>query len=183
MLLFIKLSHQRGIAHECFMRQHDVFMFLFIYLFLICLIQFLQKMRFWIWKSCTKCSWNKPTEMIQNANMQWLAVARMIQEEAILYFVDFFERGLFFYLHWIPHWPSQRHHCKSYLSDNCQALNSMNEQMLKIKIRLRTDTTKYKCLTVLIELNIVAAIINFLLLFNWVLLQKCSNATLAAKAL
>lgn len=31
-----------------------------------------------------------------------------------------------FYLHWIPQWPRQ---CKTYLSDKCQALNSMNEQM------------------------------------------------------
>lgn len=33
--------------------------------------------------------------MIQNANMQWLAADRKIQEDAILYFVDF-KRVLFF---------------------------------------------------------------------------------------
>lgn len=86
--LFIKLSH-----HCLWMLYETAWcIYVFIYLSFFNLLDTVsaKKMRFWIWKSCTKCSWNKPTEMIQNANMQWLAVARMIQEEAILYFVDFF---------------------------------------------------------------------------------------------
>lgn len=75
----------------------DSMMYLcFIYLcFLIC-STLSEKMWFWIWGiwwSCTKCS--KLFENIKNAKMQWLAAARKIQEDAILYFIDLFDCFLF----------------------------------------------------------------------------------------
>lgn len=80
------------------------------------------------------------TEMIQNAKMQWLAEARKIQEDAILYFIGLFWRGLFFI-------------CIEFLNGQVRGISvkpiyqTSGFEILwmnKYKnMRLQTDTTKY----------------------------------------
>lgn len=126
-----------------FMRQHDVFMFLFIYLFLKSALYSFWKKRVWIWgnwKSCTKCS---ETNRLKWSKMptcsDWLQPERY-RKMQLFYLVD-----LFFICIKLLQWPRK---CKKkkpiYQTYVRLWILWMNKYLKKHTHKKKdTDTTKY----------------------------------------
>ena len=131
MFLFIKLSHQRGFAHQwlwqlVYETAWCIYVFIYLSFFKLCSIQFLKKKKIvvWIWghwRSCTNCS---ETNRLKWSKMptcsDWLQPERY-RKMQLFYLVDLF----FICIELLNGHVS----VKTYLSDKCQALNSMNEQI------------------------------------------------------